>query len=389
MPGVSYALADFVTGGPILDLPVRKGASWSAQMGRPDALSCSINMRAAEARGLDLKAATEPNKTIVIARTDDDVVLAWGVIGDDSRVWDDDSSTLELTIDGVEDSWLGKNPIGPATALTAALTVKGSDGFSVPNPALDTNLSGLSHGSIGKRLVQQLLTWPGAPVIFDLPADQVGTRQESYAFASLKSVGSALSDLTAQEDGPDFAFRAQRASDGLGLRVVMTHGTEANPRLGSYAGVWKLGGPSSPIRGLKLTDAVAGGSFAGFMSGGKQSGDIIMSRVVDLTRLANGYPPLSIIDTSRSDVSVQATLDSYNRANLADSSAPIRDLEFTVRGDASPGLGNYRPGDTVDIDVPTDHKWLTPGVSLPIRIMSMSGDETGKNIKIGCVILDD
>lgn len=387
MAGVSYALADFVTGGPILDLPVRKGASWSAQMGRPDEISCSVNMRDAAAAGLDLRAATEPNKTVVIARTDDDVILAWGIIADDGRTWNDDKRTLELTTSGVEEAWLGMNPVGPATALTASMTVLDASGFRVPNPAMDTTISGVSQGTIGKRLVQQLLTWPGAPTVFDLPADELGTRQQTYTFASGKSVGAALSDLTKQENGPDFAFRAQRASNGLGLRYVMSHGSEAAPRLGTYIGVWTLGGPDSPISGLKVTDAVAAGASVGFMTAGKQSGDIIMSRVLAPSRIADGYPPLSIIDNTRSDVSVQTTLDSYNRANIADSAKTIRDLEFTVRADASPSLGNYRPGDMVDIDVPEGHPWLNPG-PLGVRIMSMSGNERGKSVRIGCVILD-
>ena len=45
MAGVFYALANFVDGGPILDLPVNPGASWASQLNRPDALSCEIDAR--------------------------------------------------------------------------------------------------------------------------------------------------------------------------------------------------------------------------------------------------------------------------------------------------------------------------------------------------------
>lgn len=385
MTGITYSLVDFVTGGPIIDLPVRKGASWSAQLGRPDSVSCSVNMRDAAARSLDLRSASEPNKALLLARTDEDNIIAWGLIGDDGRQWSEDKRTVELTASGIDETWLGRNPIAPAAALTAKLTTLDAEGFQVPNPALDTTVSDVSHGTIGKRLVQQLVAWPGSPAIFDFPPDEPGTRTQTYTFASLKSVGSALSDLTKQEDGPDFAFLARRS--GLGLRYVMVHGTEAEPRIGAHVGTWPVSG-LTPVTNLEVSDAVAAGASVGWMTGGKQSGDIIMSRVIAPSRIADGYAPFSIIDTTHTDVSVQTTLDSYNRANVADAGKTIRDLSFSVRADASPALGQYRPGDTVDLDVPTDHLWLPPGQTIRVRVMSMSGDEKGKTVKIGCVIVD-
>lgn len=386
MAGVSYALADFVTGGPILDLPVMEGASWASQLNRPDAVSCSIDLNDDETKALDLRSSTEPNKTILLARTDDDVILAWGLIPDDGRTWNEDTKTLDLTATGISSSFFGNAIIAPRAALTAALIVNDAKGYPVPNPALDTNLAGWSHGTIGKKLVAQRLAFPGAPTVFDLPPDEPGTRTERYSFASLKSIGSALDDLVKQEAGPDFAFDAQRGPDGLSLRYVMRHGSEAKPRIGTAVGVWSLG-EGSPITGLKITDAVAAGASAGWMTAGKQAGVALMSRVLNPAMIAAGYPPLDIVDTSHSDVSKQTTLDSYNRANMQDAANVIRDLSFTVRGDASPALGAYRPGDTIKLDVPKDHPWLIPG-EVSIRITSISGDEAGLKIKIGCVILD-
>lgn len=387
MPGVSYALADFVTGGPILDLPVMEGASWAAQLNRPDALSCKVDLNDDDAKALDLRSSTEPNKTLLVARTDDDIVLAWGLIPDDGREWDEDSRTLSLSATGISSSWLGSSIIGPASVLTAPLFVPDPEGpgLMMVNPALDTNLSGWSHGTIGKKLVAQRLAWPGAPTVFDLPPDEPGTRSESYLFASMKSIGSALDDLTKQEAGPDFAFDAARGPDGLSLRYVMRHGSEARPRIGTDVGVWALG-EGSPITGLKIADARAAGASAAWMTAGKQSGAALISRARNTALIAAGYPPIDIVDTTHNDVSVQATLDSYNRENLRDGATATRDLSFAVRGDATPALGQYRPGDTLTIDVGENHPWHVSNI--PIRITSISGDETGLSVKIGCVILD-
>lgn len=385
MTGVTYSLANFIDGGPILDLPVKEGASWSALLNGPDEVSCSIDMRSSDAKALDLPSSSEPNKTVLLARTDEDVVLAWGLIGDNGRTWHEDTKTLDLSCSGILDSWLGTTAIMPVAALSAALITNDSEGFPQVNPALNTAISGVSHGTIGKRLIQQRLAFPGSPTVFDLPADQAGTREESYLFSSFKSIGSALTDITKQEGGCDFAFEAQRAPDGLSLRYVMRHGSEASPRLGTNVGVWSLG-KASPITGLKLTDALAAGASNGFMSAGRTGGSPVLSRVANSAPIANGYPSMDYVDTSHSDVTNLATLDRYNRQNMADAANAVRDISFTVRGDASPYLGQYRPGDTVTIDVPDGHEWIRS--SFDIRITSISGDETGETVDIGCVILD-
>lgn len=385
MPGVSFALADFVTGGPILDLPVMKGASWGAQLNRPDEVSCKIDMRDPDTLALDLRSASEPNKTIMLARTDDDIILAWGLITDGGRSWDEDSKVLSLKATGIGSAWLGSCIIAPPSALTAPLIVNDAEGYPIVNPALDTTISGFSHGTIMKKLVAQRLAFPGAPTVFDLPPDEIGTRSQTWTLASMKSIGSALDDLSKQERGPDYAFDAQRGPDGLSLRYIMRHGSEATPRLGADVGVWSLG-PMSPITGLTIEDAVAAGASAAWMTAGKQAGAALISRARNATMIAAGYPPFDIVDTSRSDVSVQATLNSYNAANIADAAKTIKDLSFSVRADASPGLGAYRPGDRVVLDPPDGHPWHVGPT--PIRITSISGNEAAKSVKIGCVILD-
>ena len=386
MAGVSYALADFRTGGPILDLPVQEGATWAAQLNRPDALSCSVDMNDPDALALDLRSSSEPKKTVLLARTDDDVVLAWGLI--DSREWDEDARTLQLTAGGVWGSYFGKTIIAPASARTAELTVPdpGGPGLVMVNPALSTSYSGLSLGTIGKRLVQQRLAWPGAPTAFVLPADEAGSAERNYAFADMKRIGAALTDLSNVEGGPDFAFDAQRAPDGLSLLYVMRHGSTAQPRIGTDVGSWPVGG-LSPITGLKVTDDGSSLASAAWLAAGKSSGAALLSRSLNDALVAgSGYPPLDEVDTSHNDVSVQGTLDGYALRLIAYGARPFRELSFSVRADATPALGQYRPGDTVTLDVPVDHPYLVS--SFLVRITSISGDEAGLVVKIGCVIVD-
>lgn len=384
MAGVSYALANFVDGGPILDLPVMTGASWAAQLNRADALSCKIDARDEETRALDLRSATEPKKTVLLARTDADAILSWGII--DDRTWSETDYTLELTASGVASSYFGKTIIGPASALTAPLVVIDAEGYPIVNPVLDTSLAGWSLGTIGKKLIEQRLAWPGAPTAFILPPDEIGDAERNYLFASLKTIGSALTDLMGVINGPDFAFDARRAPDRLSLEYVLRHGTTANPRIGSDAGSWSLD-ELTPLTDFSVTDSGEELGSAAWLTAGRSSGAALISRALndDLVALS-GYPPLDLVDTSHSDVSIQATLDDYSAELVSWGGSLTRDLSFKVRADASPSLGQYRPGDTMAIDVPPDHPYLTG--SIPIRITSISGDEAGLEVKIGCVVLD-
>lgn len=378
MPGVTYSLADFRTGGPILDLPVKEGARWAAQLNRADTLSCTVDMRSAETLSLDLRAASEPKKTVLFARTDADVVLAWGLI-DDDRVWDEDAQTLSLTAKGVWSSYFGKALIGPATALTAPLVVGG-----VANPALDTLITGYGLGTIGKKLVEQRLTWPGSPT-FILPPDEIADNYNDYPFANLRFVGDALLDITNRENGVDFAFDARRASNNLNLEYVMRAGTAAAPGVGRDAGGWSLGN-DSPISGLKVADSADDIATAAWLVGGRTTGELIISRALNNSMITDdGYAPLDLVDSSRGTVVLQDTLDGYARAAAAYARGANRSVSFSVRGDGQPLVGSYRPGDVMTIGVPTGHPWLTADIR--VRLTSVSGDETADVIKIGCVTI--
>lgn len=381
MVAVSFAIADFVTGGPIVDLPVTPGASWGAQINRPDTVSCSIDLRDPDARKLDLRSATEPNKSVLLARTDDErkKILAWGIVNG-QRKWDEKTQTVTISATGVDDSWLGRAVVGPVTALSQPITVNG-----LPNTALDTTLSGWSLGTIGKKLVEQRLAWPGSPLVFQLPADEPGTHTRTYPFVDLATVGKRLSDLTDVENGPDFAFEAGYGPDGITLVYTMRHGSEAEPLIGADVGVWSLGG-QSPIEDLAYADdADYLASAIWFLAGRNGATMISASALNDSLVSADGYPSTDLVDKSRGDVVVQSTLDAY-AAEAADyASRPVESLTFDVRGDATPGLGDYAPGDRVTIAVPTEHPWIRD--DLYVRITSMSGDETGQTVKIGCEVI--
>lgn len=374
---VTYGLAEYKTGDHIQDLPVLEGASWAVMLNKPDQLSCDIDMRDADVRALDIPSTTEPKKTVLFAQADNGVILGWGVIAD--REWNDDERRLTITASG---GWqyFNQRIIAPPAAATAAII----DGDGKVVETYDTKYLGTTLGSIGIKLVEQALSWPGAPVAFVLPATVAGTLEsDAYRLVDYKRVGAALDDLVKRVGGPDFAFDARRNSTGLGVEYVMRVG---DPFLGAEVGSWSVGGTLSPVSNLKVTDSGANLATHVWMQSGRTDSKVLVARTRNEQLLdPAGYPVLDLVDTKRTDVTVQSTLNAYAAENAVRASALGRSLSFSVKGDASLALGQYRPGDYATLEVAAGNLYLAEG-SIPIRILGISGDETGTDVKITCQI---
>lgn len=375
---VTFGLAEYHSGERILDLPVMEGASWSTMLNAPDALSCEIDLRDEDVRALDIPSSTEPKKTVLFASTEDGTVLAWGVISD--REWDNDQRHMKINASG---GWqyFHQRIIAPPAAATGQIV----DGNGDVVTMFDTLINDVDLGSIGVALVEQALSWPGAPVAYVLPSPVAdpGRTSGTYKFVDYKRVGAALDDLTKRVNGPDFAFDARRDATGLALEYVMRAG---HPFLGRHVGVWNVGGPESPVTKLKVLDDGLGLATHIWMQSGRTDSKVIVSRAVNQGLIDfSGYPVLDLVDTSRTDVVLQETLDDYAAEHAENSRKMMRDVSFTVRGDAVPALGQYRPGDWAALAVSAGNNYLLEG-DIPIRILGISGDERGDEVKIECDI---
>lgn len=386
MAGITFGLANYNTGDRILDLPVKAGASWAAFLNKPDSLSCDLDMRDADVQALDIPSSTEPKKTVLFAEDSvTEAILAWGVISD--RTWNNDARALHIEASGAG-QYFNQRIIAPPAAATGTIVLP--DG-SV-SAAFDTLIDDVSLGSIGVALVAQALSWPGAPTAYVLPAPvaDIGRTSGTYRLVDYKKIWPALEDLTKRADGgPDFAFDARRDSTGLALEYVMRAGA---PFLGSWIGSWSVGAPESPVTDLVVKDD--GGSLGThiWMQAGRTDSKVLVARVINQTLIdLSGYPVLDFVDTTHTDVTLQATLDDYADENAVAARRLLRDVSFTVKGrpmsldgqSIGPALGQYRPGDWMGLDVGSGNLYLREG-RIDIRITSMSGDETGDDIKIGC-----
>jgi hypothetical protein len=376
--GVIYGVANFRDGSHVIDLPVKEGATWAAMLNRPDSVSCELDMRDRAIRSLDILSATEPRVSVLFASTEDGNVLAWGQITG-PREWKDDERTLSLTALGGWQYFNGRIIAPPAAADGVVVLPNGK-----VTEAFDTKYVDTTLGSIGTQLIEQALAWPGAPAAFVVPAPVAGDREsDTYRLVDYKSVGAALTDLTNRENGPDFAFDARRTAGGNALEFPVRVG---DPYLGQDVGTWPIGGPASPVTGLVVTDDGSGLATHVWMQAGRTDSKVIESRVRNEQLIAAGYPPMDLVDTSRTDVTLQATLDQYALENAIAASKLRRSLKFKVRGNAEvgPKIGTYRPGDFAGLDVAAGHPYLAEG-KIDLRIVGIKGDETGDTVEIECV----
>lgn len=236
------------------------------------------------------------------------------------------------------------DPATGITSSTADLTITDS----LPN--------------IAREIVNQATSWtvrPGSALPVDLPtAVASDSNMLTYHGYETASAGQRLQELTQVENGPDVLFQPYLTTIA-GQRYVRHRMMIGTPYL-SQAGQppkWDLGssmtnlnvaGDSSP---LITTSFVKGtGNEAGQLYGYATSADLI----------SKGWPALDFVDSSHTSASVQSTLDSWARANIAQYARKLEQWKPVILLDDDPHWGTYNPGHFGSYVV-NDHPWVPDG----------------------------
>lgn len=392
---IRYILGNLRTGRIILDLPVLKG-SWDDRLLAAPSISVTVDVNDPDAQMLGLRNVATPAQTF-LAVVDGDNILAAGPIW--TRTWDASGRLFSASAKGLE-SYYDHRHILPLLAATLGVdqwTVTDPEDPEavIPNPALTTSLTGLSLGTIAKRLVQQAHEWTGGNVPVVFLDDESGTHERNYLGVDFKSVGSALRDLANVEGGPEYRFRPRFTSDRLGIEWVFEVGTGAQALLVSAVPhVWDMSRPEAVAFGLTIDEDASDLSSLAWATGGRQSDSILVSRAYDGSLIDAGFPLLETVSTSHSSVSQQATLDGHTRDAL--SSRPVESWSFTAKAHpidsdgqpAGPQLGDFRSGDYAEVIIePWDpatgrgDPYLLDGGTFQHRIVGLSGD-VGENVTV-------
>jgi len=248
--------------------------------------------------------------------------------------------------------------------------------------------TGLSLGTIAKRLIELLMTHTGGTLPIVLPDDETAAADElhtrTYKGFEMATVQSRLDQLMGVINGPDIRFDPRLTADRMGIEWVMKTGTEEQPLLfqSDADHVWDSRVPRGGVSGLSVHRDGGGLASRSWATGSGMDTALLMARA-DYTTLTDGGFPLLEVSESRSSVEVQSTLDGWASGNLTNAAAPWMTWSASVRADMSPLLGSYRTGDFAKVWV-GDHPYLNlllPAGFHRTRIMNISGD-MGPNVAI-------
>jgi hypothetical protein len=106
----------------------------------------------------------------------------------------------------------------------------------------------------------------------------------------------------------------------------------------------------------------------------------------DTSRYADGWPLLETDDIFE-DVSVPATLQEHADTLLTGFRLPVATPTMVVRGDMSPTLGDYGPGDDARMVIPPGNLWFPAGLDLPVRVLGIQvevNDDGREGITLQC-----
>ena len=389
-----YLLCNLRTGRRILNVPVMQGP-WDDRLGAAETVSVTVDMNDPDVQALDLRNSGTPAMSALHV-VEDGVIMAGGPVW--VRSYDRDKATFTLGAAGWA-SLFDHRLILPLLAATI-----GDDRWIVPdpddptktiaNPLLATTISGVSLGTIAKRLVQQALTWTGGdlPIVFQ--GDELADHTRTYDGVDFKRVREALDQLSKVENSPEINFQPRFTADRLGVEVLFQTGTVAQPLITSTAVLsWNVTAPESPISNLKIDEDASGMGSLAWQTGGRKADTVLVARSYDSTLVDSGFPLLELTDTSHSSVEIQSTLDTYAKADTASGKRSTEVWSFTAKArpvdqfgkPAGPFVGQYQVGDFVDLifDAGGD-PYLPEGGQFRQRIVGLSGNEKGVDINVQC-----
>lgn len=395
----TYSIGNLITGRELVEVNVLSGP-WSDTLRQAETLSVELDMNDQDLQALGLRSAASPGQAF-LAVEENGTCVAAGPIW--TRAYSRETRRLTLGAGGMG-SYFNHRLILPVLAASLAVgnwTIPDPADATqtIPNPALSTIFAGVSPGQICKLLVQQARTWTGGnvPVVFQ--ADEAGSAGHTYLGTDFKPVWEAINDIMNDVNGVEVNFLPRRTSDGKGFEWLLQTGTIAQPLITSTSVLqWNVTVPESPVTGLSTNeDATKLGSLA-WGVGGAQTNVAMVSRAYDPTLINATYPLFELLDSAHPDVSLQSTLDGYTMADVLAGKNASETWSFTVKAYAkdssnnksAPWIGEYSVGDFFDLILDT---WdpvtgigdpYLPGDTYKMRIIGISGDEKGEDIRITC-----
>ncbi|GIJ50317.1 hypothetical protein Val02_72030 [Virgisporangium aliadipatigenens] len=363
----SYLVADLRTGVELDELPLH-GVSFSTVLNDSGEFRGQLAIGDRRIGIREPQRVTEPGRTaLYVAR---DGVLVWGGI-----IWTSKYSSPERILEIGAAGFLSyfdrrrvlRPDYDPATHDVATLP-----------PVPFTNID---QAEIARALVRGAQSHPGGNIGIQVdPPPPEGTpprwpRTLEYRGYELKSVGEALRELAALDNGPDILMDVAFGADGRAVRRLRV----GEPHLGQPGAphFWEYGANlvsyTWPQDGASMANRV----FA--LGSGSEEGQLI-EPAVDAAQLSAGFP-LTETEVSYVHVEDRALLRSIATAELSTVADPVVLPELVVRADLEPTLGSYQVGDHAQVLVKDG--FFPGGREFRVRILGIEvspGDDAGEEL---------
>lgn len=369
--GWSYYIFDWQSGQILCQLPTVQ-LTWSMEIGGSK-IQGAIDKKSIQRQSLifpwgafpvdlDIVDLLMPGKRGFCAMFDGTPMVG-GIIGDR----DDDFDGTSFPVSGIVDWFDGLTMVLPTSTWR-------NDVYQ---------WQGFSWGTIGKRVVQQALSKPGAgiPILYDPDETTGGLNGHDSAYhtktyngfdvANL-SVASVLDKLSNLDGGPDFDFRLQfQEGSKSKLCWYMRFGTESDPNIHQDGAPLIFDVNSPEVESFKQTISSSYRFDRVFQIGNGQDEAEVAAIAEDDSMLQEGWPLREVV---QSDTDLSSDNLALTAAKGALAPWPLTQWELTIRGDGRVKLGFVWPGDVVRFHI-VDFRTLPDGW-YESRVLSMSGTES-------------
>ena len=244
------------------------------------------------------------------------------------------------------------------------------------------NFNAVDQLTIAQTLVNNAQAVTGGNIGVIVPTNTSGvTVSKTYYNYELKSVYSALLDLSRSTNGFDFNIKASYDGSGNPIKTLYLNYPQSGTR-------YSATNPNAPMFELPAGNIIdytypEDGAIAAntiyAMGAGSSDGKVIAVST-DTTKIAAGWPVLED-SVNYSDITDTTLLANLAAGQIAAVSYPPTTLQISVPPTASPVLGTYGVGDDARVRV-YDNARFPNGLDATYRITALSvtvGSESGNS----------
>lgn len=368
LPLYTYEVADLRTGAVLGELPLTS-VRFSRKLNDSGQFSGQFEVGSRNAAKSSIEDAydwtTPARRTITVYRDDRPV---WGGIIWTSRF----SSTTRVVEIGAADYWsyfdhraiLPVLALVPGTGRSTGLSVAPSTTYV---SGLSTKYTNTDQNAIARALITQAQAHAGGDLAIQMDTSVVSgiLRDREYPGHQVTNVGDALRKLSGVINGPDIVFDLAASVDAQGrpVRRMLT----GAPNLGQVGSVWVWELESNLIEYTWPRDGTRFASRAlGTGDGAALAAPIAVAE--DTTLYTAGGWPLMETESQWSGVVDPITLQDHATTDQILGRRPVVLPTLVVRGDMSPMVGEWNPGDDGHMVVEDD--WFPHGLDAPVRIIT-------------------